>query len=104
VPRGRGAGVRPTDSDSRRYRALVRSLADLGYDQAAAHRHHPFRMADVLFTAVLAAADEVLADLAVVAGHPEAADGHRADAAPAPRRLDACSAPHRSAGLDRDLV
>lgn len=98
------AGERPTDTDYRRYRALVRSLADLGYDQAAAHRHHPFRMADVLFTAVLAAADEVLADLAVVAGHPEAADGHRADAALARRGLDACWDPDRCAALDRDLV
>ena len=98
------ASERPTDADYRRYRALVRSLVDLGYDQAAAHRRHPFRVADVLFTAVPAAADEVLADLAVVAGHPEAADGHRADAALARRGLDACWDPDRCAALDRDLV
>ena len=38
--------------------------------QAGRTARHPFRMADVLFTAILAAADDELADLAVVAGHP----------------------------------
>lgn len=97
-------GERPTDDDYRRYHALVGSLADLGYDQAAAHRRHPFRVADVLFTAVLAAADDELAGLAEIAGDPVAAERHRADAELSRRGLDACWDPSRCACLDRDLV
>jgi hypothetical protein len=95
---------RPTDDEYRRYHTLVRSLVDLRYEAAGAHREHPFRMADVLFTAVLAAADDALASLAETAGRPEAADGHRADADLGRRGLDACWHPDRCACLDRDLV
>ncbi len=98
------AAERPTDEEYRRYHTLVRELVEVRYDPAEAHRRHPFRMADVLFTAVLAAADEVLADLAVLAGHPAAADGHRSDAQLSRRGLDACWDPARCACLDRDLV
>ncbi|HET6772713.1 MAG TPA: hypothetical protein VFH36_05340 [Acidimicrobiales bacterium] len=98
------ASQRPTDDEYRRYHALVRSLVDLGYDPVAAYRSHPFRVADVLFTAVLAAADDALAGLADVAGRPDAVDGHRADADLARRGLDACWQPDRCACLDRDLV
>jgi hypothetical protein len=98
------AAERPTDDEYRRYHALVRALVDVGYDAALAHGRHPFRMADVLFTAILAAADDALADLAVVAGHPRAAAGHRADAERSRRGLDACWDPARCACLDRDLV
>jgi glucosylglycerate hydrolase len=95
---------RPSDDDYRRYYALVRSLVDVGHDPATAHARHPFRTADVLFTAILAAADDVLADLAELAGHPGAADGHRGDAERSRRGLDACWSPSRVACLDRDLV
>jgi hypothetical protein len=95
---------RPTDDEYRRYHSLVRSLVEVSYDPAKAYRTHPFRVADVLFTAVLAAADDALADLAVVAGRPDAVDGHRADAELARRGLDACWHPDRCACLDRDLV
>lgn len=98
------AAQRPTDDEYRRYHALVRELADVRYDTARAHERHPFRMADVLFTAVLAAADEALAALAVLAGHPAAADAHRSDAQLCRRGLDACWDPARCACLDRDLV
>jgi hypothetical protein len=98
------AAERPTDEEYRRYHTLVRELVDVGYDAAQAHRRHPFRVADVLFTAVLAAADEALADLAVLAGHPAAADDHRSDAQLSRRGLDACWDPARCACLDRDLV
>ncbi|HEY3000350.1 MAG TPA: hypothetical protein VGJ43_17335 [Acidimicrobiales bacterium] len=95
---------RPTDDEYRRYHTLVRSLVELDYDPARAHRTHPFRMADVLFTAILAAADDALADLAAVAGHPGAADGHRADGDRSRRGLESCWDPERRACLDRDLV
>jgi glucosylglycerate hydrolase len=98
------ARERPSDDEYRRYHTLVRELVDVGYDPALSHRSHPFRMADVLFTAILAAAEEALADLAVLAGHPGAADGHRADAELSRRGLDACWDPARCACLDRDLV
>jgi hypothetical protein len=97
-------GERPSQGEYRRYRALVRALVDIDYDQARALRTHPFRLADVLFTAILAAADDALADLAVVAGRPGAADGHRADADHGRRGLESCWDPARLACLDRDLV
>ena len=98
------ASERPTDDEYRRYFTLVRELVEVGYDPARSHRTHPFRMADVLFTAILAAADDELADLAVVAGQPAAADRHRADAELSRRGLDACWDPDRCACVDRDLV
>ena len=98
------ASERPTDDDYRRYHTLVRELVDVDYDQGRAHRTHPFRMADVLFTAILAAADDALADLAEIAGRPEAAEGHRADAEHGRRGLDACWDPAQGACLDRDLI
>jgi glucosylglycerate hydrolase len=97
-------GERPSDDDYRRYYALVRSLVDAGYDPATIHARHPFRMADVLFTAILAAADDALADLAELTGNPAAAGRHRADAELSRRGLDACWNPARVACLDRDLV
>ena len=98
------AAERPTDEEYRRYHTLVRELVDVRYDHEQSHRRHPFRMADVLFTAILAAADDTLADLAAVAGHPAAADHHRTDAERCRRGLDACWDPGRCACLDRDLV
>lgn len=98
------ASERPSDDEYRRYHTLVRELVDVGYDPGRSHRNHPFRMADVLFTAILAAADDTLADLAIIAGHAAAADGHRADAELSRRGLDACWDPARCACLDRDLV
>ena len=95
---------RPSEGEYRRYRALVRALVDVDYDPARAHRSHPFRLVDVLFTAILAAADDVLADLAVVAGQPAAADAHRADAELGRRGLEGCWDPARLACRDRDLV
>ena len=98
------AAERPTDDEYRRYFTLVRELVEAGYDPARSHRTHPFRVADVLFTAILAAADDELAELAVVAGQPAAAERHRADAELSRRGLDACWDPRRCACLDRDLV
>lgn len=95
---------RPSDEEYRRYHALVRALVDVGYDQSRALCSHPFRMADVLFTAILAAADDALADLAVLAGRPAEAERHRSDADLGRRGLDRCWDSGRGACLDRDLV
>lgn len=95
---------RPTDLDYRRYRHLVDCLVDVDYDQAKAMEAHPFRVADVWFSAILAAADDALAELASIAGHPEAADGHRADADHTRAALDACWDPELGRCLDVDRI
>jgi hypothetical protein len=95
---------RPTDDDYRRYRELVEALIDVDYDQSAAVRTGPFRLADVLFTAILVAADDVLADLAERAGHPDASAGHRADAALGRTGLETCWDVDAGLCFDRDLV
>jgi hypothetical protein len=55
---------RPTDGDYDRYVWLVQCGASLGWDDAAMATQHPFRVADVLSSALLAAADDALASLA----------------------------------------
>jgi len=74
------ADERPTDLDYRRYRYLVHCLEDLDHDQDRAMAEHPFRVADVWFSAILAAADDALADLALVAGRPQDEALHRSAA------------------------
>ena len=59
---------RPTDSEYDRYLWLVQVLHSHNYDDAPIADHHPFRVKDVLFSALLAAADDALAALAPVAG------------------------------------
>ncbi|MEZ5204781.1 MAG: trehalase family glycosidase [Acidimicrobiales bacterium] len=65
---------------------------------------HPFRAADVFFSAILAAADDVLADLAPVAGHPCEADRHREEAARTRAALDAAWDEDLHACLDQDRI
>ncbi len=98
------ADERPTDGEYRRYRYLVERLIAVDYDQATAMATHPFRMGDVWFSAILAAADDALAELASVAGHPEAADLHRADADLTRAALDDCWDPSTSRCCDQDRI
>ncbi len=95
---------RPTDGEYRRYRHLVDCLVAVDHDQAQALAHHPFRVADVWFSAILAAADDVLADLALVAGHPADADGHRAAADHTRAALDDCWDAEHGRCLDIDRI
>ncbi len=97
-------GERPTDGEYRRYRHLIERLIAVDYDQAEALAHHPFRVADVWFSAILAAADDVLAELALAAGHPDDADGHRASAEHTRKALDACWDPALGRCLDVDRL
>lgn len=97
-------GERPTNADYRRYRYLVEQLVAIDHDQVKAMAEHPFRVADVLFSAILAAADDELADLAPVAGHPDAADGHRADADRTRAALEQAWDPELQACLDQDRI
>ncbi|MBW3601446.1 MAG: glycogen debranching protein, partial [Actinobacteria bacterium] len=72
-------GERPTGAEYDRYLWLVESLKQAGYDDAAAHRHHPFQVRDVLFSALLVAANEALLDVAALVDAP-AADRRRVSA------------------------
>ncbi len=58
---------RPTDWDYDRFLWLVELLRRCRYDDERIHREHPFLIKDVFFTAVLAAANAALLDLADVA-------------------------------------
>lgn len=97
-------GQRPTDDDYRRYRFLLERLIAVDHDQARALRSHPFRMHDVWFSAILATSDDALAELAVVAGRPDAVEGHRADADRTRAGLDRCWDTDLARCRDIDLV
>ena len=97
-------GERPTNADYQRYRHLVDRLIAVDYDQEKAMASHPFRVGDVWFSAILAASDEALAELAPIAGHPEASERHLADAARTRAGLDAAWDPELLACLDQDRI
>jgi len=61
-------------------------------------------VADVFFSAILAAADDALADLAAIAGHPDAADHHRCAAQHTREALDAAWDEDLQACLDQDRI
>jgi hypothetical protein len=69
---------RPTNWDYDRYLWLVGLLREYRYDDEQIHRHYPFQIKDVFFSAVLVAANAALLDLAGVAA---AGDGDRAEVA-----------------------
>lgn len=64
------AGVRPTDADYDRYVRLLDRLADDAYDDATIRVHHPFRVTDVLTTAILVASDRALGRIADIVEAP----------------------------------
>jgi hypothetical protein len=59
---------RPTNWDYDRYLWLVELLREYRYDDEQIHRHCPFQIKDVFFSAVLVAANAALLDLADAAG------------------------------------
>jgi glucosylglycerate hydrolase len=69
---------RPTNWDYDRYLWLVELLRKYQYDDDEIHRHYPFQIKDVFFSAVLVAANAALLGMADVAG---AGDGDRAQVA-----------------------
>jgi len=69
---------RPTNWDYDRYLWLVELLRENRYDDEQIHRHYPFQIKDVFFSAALVAANAALLDLAEVAG---AGDADRAQVA-----------------------
>jgi hypothetical protein len=64
------ASERPTMPEYDRYLWLVELLKSVHYDDAAAHRTHPFLIKDALMTAIFAAANAALARLCAEIGDP----------------------------------
>jgi hypothetical protein len=62
---------RPTDEEYARYLWLVELLKRTRCDEAEIYDSHPFLVKDVLFSAVLVAANEALLEIARVVGAPE---------------------------------
>ena len=63
---------RPTNAEYDRYLWLVELLKRAHYDDAIIARDHPFLVKDVLFSAILAAANDALLDLAPAIDAPDA--------------------------------
>jgi glucosylglycerate hydrolase len=62
---------RPTDEEYDRYLWLLELLKRERYDEAEIYDSHPFLVKDVLFSAILVAANEALLEIARVVGAPE---------------------------------
>ena len=82
---------RPTNADYDRYLWLVKLIKRASCNDASIHETHPFLMKDVLFSAILVAANDALLEIADLVGAP---DGDRALIAGWAERgrkgLDAC--------------
>jgi hypothetical protein len=61
---------RPTDVEYDRYLWLLELLKRARYDEATIYDSHPFLVKDVLFSAILVAANEALLEIAEVVGAP----------------------------------
>jgi len=62
---------RPSDEEYDRYLWLLELLKRERYDEAEIYESHPFLVKDVLFSAILVAANEALLEIARVVGAPE---------------------------------
>ncbi len=62
---------RPTSADYDRYLWLVGLIRRASCDERTIYRSHPFLVKDVLFSAILVAANEALLDIAGVVGAPD---------------------------------
>jgi glucosylglycerate hydrolase len=62
---------RPSNDEYDRYLWLLELLKRERYDEAAIYDSHPFLVKDVLFSAILVAANEALLEIAEVVGAPE---------------------------------
>jgi glucosylglycerate hydrolase len=72
------AAERPTDEEYHRYLWLVEQIRAAGFDDARIRESVDFRVRDVFFSAILAAAAEVLADIGEDLGRTADADEQRA--------------------------
>lgn len=62
---------RPTAAEYEHYLWLVESLKQARYDEAAIYHSHPFLVKDVLFSAILVAANEALLEISEQIGAPK---------------------------------
>jgi hypothetical protein len=62
---------RPTDEEYDRYLWLLELLKRARYEEQEIYKGHPFLVKDVLFSAILVAANEALLDIATAVGAPE---------------------------------
>jgi hypothetical protein len=62
---------RPSDEEYDRYLWLLETLKKARYDEAAIYESHPFLVKDVLFSAILVAANEALLQIAAVVDAPD---------------------------------
>src|SRR5918994_6604469 len=62
---------RPTDAEYARYLWLVELIKRTRCDETAIYDEHPFLVKDVLFSAILVAANEALLEIAEVVGAPD---------------------------------
>jgi hypothetical protein len=68
------AAQRPTNQEYDRYLWLVEEAKQAGYDQQVLSQSSSFNVGDVFFTALFAAANDDLAELAALVGMPEVAE------------------------------
>ena len=95
---------RPTEEEYDRYLWLVELLKRTSYDEDEIYRSHPFLVKDVLFSAILAAANEALLKIANLVGAPDE-DSERIESwtLRGRRGLKACWDPDFSLCFDHDL-
>ena len=65
------ASHRPTDAEYDRYLWLLESLKASAYEESRVYESHPFLVKDVLFSAILVAANEALLEICKVVDAPE---------------------------------
>jgi glucosylglycerate hydrolase len=95
---------RPTSSDYDRYLWLVRLIKMANCDEWITYHSHPFLVKDVLYSAILVAANEALLDVAEVVGAPDEDREFIAEWIERGRRgLDACWDEDLKLCLDYDL-
>jgi glucosylglycerate hydrolase len=61
---------RPTDADYDRYLWLVKLVKSAACDETTIYRSHPFLVKDILFSAILVAANEALLEISRLVGAP----------------------------------
>jgi glycogen debranching enzyme len=95
---------RPTDADYDRYLWLVKLIKRATCDEASIYRSHPFLVKDVLFSAILVAANETLLEISRLIGAPhEDADLISSWISRGGRGLESCWDPELRLCLDYDL-
>lgn len=99
----RDASQRPSDADYDRYLWLVEQLASVDYDDARAREVIDFRMGDVFFSAILALASDLLAELGDGIGRHEQAAELRDLAARGRAGVAGAVDPGTGLAMDRDV-